>query len=238
MKNFRSLLKICVLSFLTAGCCSGAITTSNFDNVQNQKRVDAIQKRRFDIENLKQSTVALVQVSNDVSLPYCSGVWVGKETILTAAHCVENKLIITYSTVDEYDQQKMRKAIVTNVDSSIDLALILAPAKDLQHPIVSLSTDSISGGDPVNIVGHPLGYTWTYMYGFVSSIRELKGPNDDARLKKIIQISAPVWMGVSGGGAYDENGNLLGICSWVSNGPHLSFFIHRDVINEFLKKNL
>jgi S1-C subfamily serine protease len=57
--------------------------------------------------------------------------------------------------------------------------------------------------------------------------------------EKIIQISAPVWLGNSGGGAFDEDGRLIGICSWISkNGPQLTFFVHRDAINKFIVDNV
>ena len=55
---------------------------------------------------------------------------------------------------------------------------------------------------------------------------------------KTLQISSPAWRGNSGGGAFDADGKLIGISSWVSaRGPMLGFFIHRDEIEKFLKES-
>lgn len=235
MKNFRNLFRIGLLTFLIGGCCSGIVT--EYAKVPDEIGTTKEQKRKIEIEKLRQSTIAIVDKSKGINIPVCTGVWIGKSAILTAAHCVEDELVIDYSTVDEFSVDKTRTATVVATDKNNDLALLLAPAEGVNHPIVILSKENVSSGDELDIVGHPVGYAWTYMKGNVSSIRELKGPTGKA--KKIVQVSAPVWMGVSGGGAFDTNGNLVGICSWVSgNGPNLSFFIHKDVVEEFLKVQL
>jgi S1-C subfamily serine protease len=233
MKNFRNLLKISLLSFLVGGCCTAFLQHEQSDQ-SKQLQLD----NKIAIENLRQTTVAIVDTSLGKIIPTCSGVWIDQNIILTAAHCVEDSTLIEYSTVADYNNEKVKKAIVIAADKQVDLAIIVSSEIDEPHPVASLSGQIISTGDKVNIVGHPVGYAWTYSSGYVSSIRSnMSGPVGIS--EKIIQISAPVWLGNSGGGAFDEDGRLIGICSWISkNGPQLTFFVHRDAINKFIVDNV
>ena len=65
----------------------------------------------------------------------------------------------------------------------------------------------------------------------------MKGPHK--KPLNVLQISAAVIGGVSGGRVYDfETGELFGICSFMAtNGNNLSFFVHKDSIIEFLYLN-
>lgn len=91
-------------------------------------------------------------------------------------------------------------------------------------------------GERVHILGHTAGYPFTYINGVVSAERDSNGP-----FKKkihVIQINASVWFGNSGGAAFDMNGNIVGIASFIRKDvPNMSFFIHFNVINQFIEKN-
>jgi S1-C subfamily serine protease len=49
-----------------------------------------------------------------------------------------------------------------------------------------------------------------------------------------MQVSAPVWFGNSGGGAFNDEGEIVGIASFIMKGPSLGFFIPVDSIRPFL----
>ena len=237
MKDFRNLIRIGLLSFLVGSCCIGAHDADLSLRVESSS--DKSLDRKIAVERLRQATIAIIDNDSIIKLPTCTGVWIAKDLILTAAHCVDDKnmLVVEYATKDEYSNNESSRATLVALDEKADLAMLLAPG-NVNHPIISFSRDMISAGDSVDIVGHPVGYDWTYSLGYVSAIRnDQNGPN--GIVEKTVQISSPVWMGSSGGGAFDAKGNLVGICSWVSkNGPHLSFFIHRDVIETFVLRNL
>lgn len=235
MKDFRNLFRIGFLSFLIGGCCSGV---SNETLMQPRTSNESQEmKNKVAVERLRQATVAIMESTPEINFATCSGIWIAKDLILTAAHCVEDNLIMEYSHVDEIGDRKRRSAVAVAVEKNIDLALLMTKSDDVDHPVITLTNQTISTGDPVHIIGHPAGYAWSYMLGHVSAIRpDMKGPMSS--IKKVVQISAPVWMGNSGGGAFDENGNLIGLCSWISKmGPNLAFFIHRDVVEEFLLRH-
>lgn len=238
MKNFRNLIRIGLLSFLVGGCC----VSSHDVGFGRSTEADAVSitdmNKKISVERLRQATVAIINNDGIIKLPSCAGVWIGKDLIITAAHCVDDdRLMFEYATKDEYANDETSKATLVAIDEKSDLALLLAPG-DSNHPIISFSRDVVSAGDQVDIVGHPVGYDWTYSKGYVSAIRDdQSGPKN--LMKKVVQVSAPVWMGSSGGAAFDSKGNLVGICSWISkNGPHLSFFIHKEVVETFVTENL
>lgn len=172
--------------------------------------------------------------------PYCTGVWVGQNQILTAAHCVAGLAKpegtdptgrpLKYSRKDEVVLRLSHDAFVEKFDDKHDLALVRTGLSGL-HEIAHLELGEIHDGDEVHIVGQTLGLWFSYCHGFIASTREAE---DDS--PKVFQISAPVWFGNSGGGAFDADGRLVGIASYIRrNGPELAFFVHRDVIKEFLK---
>ena len=230
MKKFRNLFRISLLSFIIGGCCSAHVVEDSVKTPATQEET-----RRADIEELRQSTVALVDKSLGVIIPVCTGVWIEKNTILTAAHCVEDSPVASYTTLDGYNKDETKTAILVGYDKKVDLALLYTISSD-DHPVAIISKNEVATGDPLHIIGHPVGYAWTYMSGEISAVRsDFGGPS--GKIEKVIQISAPVWMGVSGGGAFNAQGQLIGICSWVSkNGPNLAFFIHKDVVQEFIKR--
>lgn len=187
------------------------------------------------IKRIKDSTVALVTDDKDVGIkPYCSGVWVADDVILTAHHCIEDKIVVLHMVHD--DMEHTGVSLAMDCDPDNDLALLrVITANNMPHPVVKIA-DSAWQGQRVHIMGHPAGLWWTYIEGLMSSYREKGFFN--TRFPNAYQISSATWFGNSGGGAFDEQGNLLGISSWISNvTPQLSFYIPRTAIQEFLKKN-
>lgn len=131
---------------------------------------------------------------------------------------------------------KLRHADVTSYTHSHDLALLTVTDKQIPaHPFAHVSRAYIHNGDHLSVVGHPSGYWWTYSVAVVSHTRFMRGPFRHAF--KVLHVNGHVWFGNSGGGAFDSAGNLVGISSYISRGPGLAFFVHRDVIWSFLVLN-
>jgi S1-C subfamily serine protease len=121
-----------------------------------------------------------------------------------------------------------------------DLALLKATPlnHDLEippHAVARLSKDIMIGSE-TRIVGHPGGLWWTFTKGTVSAIH-MKAVTPRNSIVNAVQISAPIWFGNSGGGAFNETGELIGICSWIKDVPNTSFFIHTSAIEVVLNEN-
>ncbi len=193
---------------------------------------------------------------------YCSGVWISDDQILTAAHCTadlgkpaawgrleqkerlpdwdptgaEALYAVHADLTPNNEVHKAYKSVVEVFDKEEDLAVVRVDVSDMpKHAIARLSSADLRDGDDVHIVGHPKGVMWTYIRGVISSTRAIPNPNDFTF--KVLQISAPVWFGNSGGGAFDADGQLIGIASYITRAPNMSFFVHRDVIRDMLIAN-
>src|SRR5262249_22859577 len=84
-----------------------------------------------------------------------------------------------------------------------DVAILWEPSAGARarftQPIVT--STGIRTGEPVFVIGHPQRLFYTLSSGLVSRIED---PN-------ILQFSAPISPGNSGGPVYDSAGNLLGM---------------------------
>lgn len=163
---------------------------------------------------------------------------VGQE-ILFAVHSDvndENTAVGTY-----------RHAVVEAIDKFDDLALVKVNDRPSiasialgtginNHPVARLARgDYVHEGDYLTVVGHTRGLLWSCMPGLVGAIRTRQ--NFSGNLVKSIQVSAPVYYGDSGGGAWNAEGELLGIASYINKVPNVGFFVHIDVVRDFLTKN-
>jgi S1-C subfamily serine protease len=86
--------------------------------------------------------------------------------------------------------------------------------------------DQLIVGEVVYTVGSPQGLENTLAEGIISGKRELGG-------QEIIQTTAPISRGSSGGGLFDSSGNLIGITTFkIVDAEGLGFAIP---IHEFTR---
>jgi len=120
-------------------------------------------------------------------------------------------------------------------DREHDLALLEVKGKAVPpHEIAVLADKAPEVGEAVHFVGHPSGFYWTYVNGTVAAYRdEILG---DKTLGPYMQVSAPVYHGNSGGGAFDDSGKLVGIADAIINGvPNSGLYMPVSTIRIFLE---
>lgn len=125
-----------------------------------------------------------------------------------------------------------REAIVTRYDRVHDLALLLTK-EPASHSIAPLSGRDPVPGEVVHMMGHTLGYAWSYSPGVIGATRVTDNPNGDR--VHVIQVVAGGSFGNSGGGLFSGHGELLGISSFLIEGAPIMFFTHRDQLARFLQ---
>lgn len=206
---------------------------------------EPIQPNAASSRKLRDSTVALLRedlfgLGFDV---FCSGVWISRDVFVTAAHCAsgEKGTFAQYATFyDLYDSggerertgPESRLASLEKVEVGYDLAAyraVEAPA----HEVATFSARAPRVGDFVQTMGHPAGvWWWSYSTGTVAAVRYKRILKQEITW---VQSTAPMSPGNSGGGLFDDRGQLIGIASnqTLPPGQNLNFYVHVKYVAGF-----
>ena len=228
MKSATVMLLMASMLFGATVCCPPPASNTAV-NVKSPEL-----ERKQLVEVIEKKTVALVEDDEGVEMPYCSGVWIGQEEILTALHCMmmTETGTVKYKTLDDADKPS-KVAKIVGFDPENDLAILHVDPKTMAPHLVASVAQESWDGEHVNIVGHTTGLWWTYIEGVVSSTRVKEDSRGRPRL--MLQISSPAWFGNSGGGAWNDRGELIGISSFITTkAPLMSFFIHHEHIKQIV----
>lgn len=136
--------------------------------------------------------------------------------ILTCAHVVDDADTVTVTTSDgtEYDAEAVGS------DTADDIAVLKIDAADLTAAVIG-DSDAASVGETVYADGNPGGtLSGTITEGIVSALnREITVETDsgEAITLNVIQTSAAVSPGSSGGGLFNDQGELIGVVNAKSS---------------------
>jgi serine protease Do len=163
----------------------------------------------------QRATPAVVSIRSPESLG--TGFLVRKDGwIATNLHVIAGARELTVATTDKHEYPVVD---VLAVDEPRDLALVRIEAKDMS--VVPLGdSDLVRPGDSVVAIGHPLGLEDTVSNGLVSAVRVI-----DPALS-VLQISAPIAPGSSGGPLFSDKGEVIGVVTrYSTKGQNLNFGI-------------
>ncbi len=120
-------------------------------------------------------------------------------------------------------------AVVVAKRADRDLALLLAPGLDAR-PAQLGRAGGLKVGQRVFAVGAPYGLELSISEGIVSQLRGKKPP--------IIQTTAAISPGSSGGGLFNEQGQLVGITSfYLKGGQGLNFAVPVEWVQELIAQS-
>lgn len=192
--------------------CLGALPLSGCGGGQGLGRLRAPLSPRQIAERVIPSMV-LIKVPGGLG----SGFTVGADgRIATNLHVIGSA---RSATVRLADGREFSRVEVLALDARHDLALLRVPTSGL--PVLPLGDSAaVRPGDHVVAIGHPLGLGNTVSDGLVSAVREL-----DATLT-VLQVSAPISAGSSGGPLLNERGEVIGVSTAIAaHGQNLNFGI-------------
>lgn len=129
-----------------------------------------------------------------------SAVVIAPQTLVTNCHVLKGAAKVVVRQRDTLHAARLQHA-----DTERDLCQITAAS--LKAPAVAIAPAPARIGQRIYTIGAPRGLELTLSDGLVSGIREEGGSGG------LIQISAPISPGSSGGGLFDDEGRLLGITS-------------------------
>ncbi len=123
-------------------------------------------------------------------------------------------------------------SIVVAYDPEYDITL-LESIDEFEHPYMELEAKAGRIGEPVDAIGHPGGFEYSYSQGFVANWRE-----DNEGLEYYQISNADIYYGSSGSGIINEQGKLLGICSaFRTDIPNMSMYVPASVVRQLLINN-
>lgn len=172
-------------------------------------------------------SVARIRVTDTLGQPVSqgSGVVVDSSYVITNCHVTQagDKISVKIGN-EEYP------AAVAMADEVLDLCRLAVSG--LTAPAVSVgSVESVRTGQRVYAIGAPHGLELTISEGIVSSLREVKSGT-------VIQTTAPISPGSSGGGLFDASGKLVGIVTFQHRyGQNLNFAIPADWIAQMQSRS-
>jgi len=151
-------------------------------------------------------------------------------TIATNHHVVGEAATVR---VKLYDGTWVDDVELLTSDDKVDLALLQIHTKSSLRPVVLGDSDKITVGERVISIGNPLGLEHTITDGLVSARRMWEG-------KPMIQMSAPVSPGNSGGPLFNMRAEVIGVTTAQLGGPwaraqNLNLAVPANVLKKQIK---
>lgn len=165
--------------------------------------------------------VVISKSQTDQVLTQGSGIAVSPGTIVTNCHVLEggNKISVV-------QQAKEMPARRKHSDLERDLCTLVVSVQNTPIVVPLSPSRTLSQGQSVWAVGAPLGLELTISNGIVSGLRQTTNGF-------IIQTSAAISPGSSGGGLFNEEGQLVGITTFqYKAGQSLNFAVPSEWIQQ------
>lgn len=150
-----------------------------------------------------------------------SGFFVEGGYVATNAHVIQGASRGTAKLIGR--PQKGEITAIVGADASRDLVLLAV--KGISGPPLLISTSRKAAvGEEVYAIGNPQGLEGTISQGIVSGVRRVGGTD-------VLQITAPISPGSSGGPVLDQRGQVIGVAvATFRGGQNLNFAIPSDYL--------
>jgi S1-C subfamily serine protease len=169
-----------------------------------------------------------------------SGVFVGPRLVVTNHHVVRDEVVEqkdhpnTAWQPDVYvaSRTSARRADILSRSEDEDLALLEVDLPQ-KAEVAVLRVQPPDVGERVFAIGSPMGLDFTISEGLLSGLRPLGGERG-----QMLQTSAAISAGSSGGGLFDADARLIGITTLGSTGAaqNLNFAIPADRVAQFISE--
>ena len=161
---------------------------------------------------------------NGIPLSQGTGFFIESNKLVTNFHVIENSKSIRVKLIDS--EKFLKKSEVKLSSEKYDLAIVETEIINNHLPLDTISEPKI--GSKIFTIGNPRGLTGTISEGIISAKRK----ND----YDLIQITAPISPGNSGGPLINEKGKVIGISTFtMKNSQNLNFAIPLKYISNCKK---
>jgi S1-C subfamily serine protease len=161
----------------------------------------------------------------------------GQMIVITNNHVIEDtdSITVTFANGNSYGAE------VIGTDVYNDLAVLTVDAPESEYyPLEIVSSSTVSVGDYVVAIGSPYGLAGTMTTGIVSALNRTititESMSSSYDMTGLIQTSAPINSGNSGGPLMTYDGQVTGITTAiVSDSDGLGFAVSSDTILSVLE---
>ncbi|QAA80343.1 serine protease [Aequorivita sp. H23M31] len=172
------------------------------------------------------STVSLVMEDNSKQpLSLGSGFIIDEGKVITNLHVIEDANY-GYVTISG-ESRKFKIEGYLAVDKINDLVLLSVPT--LIETAIEINENSPEIGEKIYAIGNPKGLSGTISEGIISGIRTIDKT-------ELIQITAPISPGSSGGPVINNDGQLIGVSvGTLDSGQNLNFAIPTKYVSKLIQ---
>jgi len=187
---------------------------------------------------VQQSTEAIVRIEAGGDKVGTGFILDKNGLVVTNLHVVRGEAVIK---VKLHDNSQFLVVEVAAYDEGRDLALLRIRSPKAFPTLRLGDSDQMSAGDSVIAIGNPLGvFDYSVSSGLVSQVRPVCGA-DDARCPPggltLLQISAPISQGSSGGPLFNQFGEVVGVTTLiVTQGQSINFAVPANYIKPLVAK--
>ncbi|MCI8285654.1 MAG: trypsin-like peptidase domain-containing protein [Firmicutes bacterium] len=188
-----------------------------------------IREKSYEELALLSSSVVLITLHNAAGqiLGTGSGIMIGKNGFILTNHHVACRGTLLSVTIEEDDQIYETNEII-KYNQHLDLALIRIDRQLNPIPIYKNDKKPVRG-QKVVAIGSPLGLFNSVSDGIISGFRKLDGV-------EMIQFTAPISHGSSGGALLNMNGEVIGISTaGMDHGQNINLAVGYEYINSFIQ---
>jgi S1-C subfamily serine protease len=192
-------------------------------------RAPAVTPADIAVSALRSVVVVETRSPAGVQLGLGTGFFVRNGVFVSNLHVLEGAASATIRLVNQQRAHAVEGFIA--VDRINDLVL-LQVAAEVAPPLKLSAAESSRVGDDVFVLGNPLGLEGTFSRGMISAKREIKG-------KSILQITAPISPGSSGGPVLSSDGSVVGVAvAYIEDGQNLNFAAPADAVSALMRSVL
>ena len=212
--SFYILILTSVLSGLVLAGCSASPTSSPASS-----SIGSLSKpvaRRELIDYALENTLTLrAHDSSGEEISLGSGFFIDGGHVVTNAHVIAGAAWV--EMIDLSGQVVASAPYALAVDIENDLAILPTPHSEREG--LSLSVLDAQVADDIWVFGAPLGLEGTTSSGVVSAFRDKDG-------LELMQITAPISQGSSGGPVLNSSGEVIGVATLImTGGQNLNFAV-------------
>ena len=157
-----------------------------------------------------------------------SGFIIGKGLVATSHHVIDGAAAATAKLVS--DDTVYWISSIRTFDENTDLAI--TKVDRLNAPALQLGdSDTVQVGQTIYVMGNPLELQGTFTDGIISAFRDVNGV-------RLLQMTAPISPGNSGGPVLNSDGKVIGISfATIVNGQNLNFAIPINQLKQLITES-